>query len=177
MARVDDLIKNVEHFARLPWQPGISGAERVWFAVYDPPDERRVRCRLGEFANAINRAGHEWSAVDLTDSFAQWMAEQDYREAYFESPEDMTPLMTDLNDWVANRVTQTLSEADSETVVAMVGPAGLFSFLRVSELLDDVADSINGRLMVFFPGTYAGNVFRLLDARDGWNYRAIPITA
>jgi len=35
---------------------------------------------------------------------------------------------------------------------------------------------IAGRLLVFFPGEHEGNSYRLLDARDGWNYLAIPIT-
>ena len=34
-----------------------------------------------------------------------------------------------------------------------------------------------GRLLVFFPGEVEGNNYRLLDARDGWNYLATPITA
>jgi hypothetical protein len=29
---------------------------------------------------------------------------------------------------------------------------------------------------VFFPGVYENNNYRLLDARDGWNYLAVPIT-
>jgi hypothetical protein len=30
---------------------------------------------------------------------------------------------------------------------------------------------------VFFPGSREGNVYKLLDAREGWNYLATPITA
>ena len=33
-----------------------------------------------------------------------------------------------------------------------------------------------GRLVVFFPGQYEQNNYRLLDARDGWNYMAVPIS-
>jgi len=40
-----------------------------------------------------------------------------------------------------------------------------------------VESSIRGRLLVFFPGEYENNNYRLLDARDGWNYLAVPITA
>ena len=35
---------------------------------------------------------------------------------------------------------------------------------------------IRGRLALFFPGDVDNNNYRLLDARDGWNYLAIPIT-
>ena len=30
--------------------------------------------------------------------------------------------------------------------------------------------------MLFFPGEFENNNYRLLDARDGWNYLAVPIT-
>ena len=40
-----------------------------------------------------------------------------------------------------------------------------------------VEDSVPGRLLIFFPGEYAGNVYRFMDARDGFNYMAVPITS
>ena len=43
--------------------------------------------------------------------------------------------------------------------------------------MEQVQNDIPGRLLVFFPGTYEDNIYRLLDARDGWNYHAVPITA
>ena len=49
--------------------------------------------------------------------------------------------------------------------------------MKVSALLNAVNDAIAGRLLVFFPGEHEGNSYRLLDARDGWNYLATPITA
>jgi hypothetical protein len=43
-------------------------------------------------------------------------------------------------------------------------------------MLKEVVKDIRGRLVVFFPGEYEDNNYRLLDARDGWNYLAVPIT-
>jgi hypothetical protein len=40
-----------------------------------------------------------------------------------------------------------------------------------------VDDAIRGRVVVFFPGELEQNNYRLLGARDGWNYLAIAITA
>jgi len=57
------------------------------------------------------------------------------------------------------------------------GVASLFGFLRISEILPLVEAKIRGRLLVFFPGVYEQDNYRLLDARDGWNYHAVPITA
>jgi len=44
-----------------------------------------------------------------------------------------------------------------------------------SGLIEAVSPSIRGRLLVFFPGERQGHNYRLLDARDGWNYLAVPI--
>ena len=49
--------------------------------------------------------------------------------------------------------------------------------MRADAVVEDVAPAIQGRLAVFFPGEYESNNYRLLDARDGWNYLAVPITA
>ena len=62
---------------------------------------------------------------------------------------------------------------------ALLGAGTLFGLgdaVKVSALLNAVNDAIAGRLLVFFPGDHEGNSYRLLDARDGWNYLAIPIT-
>ena len=59
----------------------------------------------------------------------------------------------------------------------MTGVASLFGFTRISEVLPLVEPHIQGRLLIFFPGVYEQNNYRLLDARDGWNYLAVPITA
>jgi hypothetical protein len=34
---------------------------------------------------------------------------------------------------------------------------------------------VPGRLLQTFPGTHEGGIYRLLDARDGWNYLAVSI--
>ena len=68
-------------------------------------------------------------------------------------------------------------EADASSVVAVTGLASLFDFMRVSRVIDRVEDNVRGRLLAFFPGEYASNVYRFMDARDGFNYMAVPITS
>jgi hypothetical protein len=65
---------------------------------------------------------------------------------------------------------------DDNTVVAVYGVACLFGFARVSMILKEVEHSIQGRLILCFPGEFENNNYRLLDARDGWTYLAVPIT-
>ena len=177
MSKIDDLCRNYERFVSLPWPGHLAGAQRVWFAVYDRMDERRLRARLGEFQIATTRGGHNWRLCELTDIFAEWMAEQEYRESYFEDPDSLESAMPEFLEFTAGRLRGELEQADSDTVVAVLGAATLFGFVRVSALMDAIKDAIAGRLLVFFPGEQEANNYRLLDARDGWNYLATPITA
>ena len=180
VASIEGLVKSYERYVGREWTRNVAPQERVWFALYDPRDERRLRLRLGAFEEATVRAGHPWLACDLTDEFACWMASQDYRESYFESPEDLTEdLLDDFAEQVAGAVVDRLNgpEADANTLVAVYGVAALFGLLRVSRLLELISPEVRGRLLVFFPGEHENGSYRLLDARDGWNYLAIPITS
>ena len=47
----------------------------------------------------------------------------------------------------------------------------------MKEVVDKLAPMVKGRLLVFFPGSFENNNYRLLDGYDGWNYLAVPITA
>jgi len=68
-------------------------------------------------------------------------------------------------------------ETGPETVVALKGVGSLFGFLKVKDLVDHLAPMVKGRLLIFFPGSFENNNYRLLDGYDGWNYLAVPITA
>ena len=176
MNRIESLRASYARYVSLPWDSSLSGPQRIWFAVYDPADERRLRLRLDSFEVATRQGGHGWRLCDLTGAFASWMAQQDYRDSYFESPEDLRSPHPDFEQSVADQVRNALDAADEQTVLAITGVASLFGFMRVSKLTEMVEHSIRGRLLVFFPGECENNNYRLLDARDGWNYHAVPIT-
>ncbi len=179
MSEVNGLLAAYERHVRIPWEAGLAGPQKVWFAIYDPAQERRVRLRVDEFRQATTQAGHGWRLVDVTDSFARWMAGQEYREAYFEEPEYLADLLPEFTSVVASEVESVPTDegVDDQTVMAVLGVGALFGLTRVSALMEAVAPKIRGRLLVFFPGSYDGSTYRLLDARDGWNYWAVPITA
>lgn len=179
MGRIEKLAERYRRHIALPWRQDLTGAERTLFVVYDQGDERRLRARKALFELATKDAGHGWVECDLTDAFAQWMAGLDYRDSYFEFPEDLAlKLAQDFPAQVAAKVREKLIalEADESAVVAVSGVASLFGFLRVSELMEAVQNDIRGRLLLFFPGEHENSNYRLLNARDGWNYLAVPIT-
>ena len=69
-------------------------------------------------------------------------------------------------------------KSDEHTVVAIKGVGTLFGFLKVKDVVDNLAPMVKGRLLIFFPGDMPSpDNYRLLDGYDGWNYLAIPITA
>ena len=74
------------------------------------------------------------------------------------------------------RAVEAAVEAVAGRAPLLVGVGALFPFAKTSALVKAVQDDVPGRLLVFFPGTHEHNVYRLLDARDGWNYMAVPIT-
>jgi hypothetical protein len=179
VGKIEDLVEAYKRYARLPWERNLSGPEKCWFAVYDPRDERRLRARLGMFELATKETGHGWRLFDLTNAFAEWMAAQEYRDSYFASPDVLDSALVAFRAAVAGRLRDVLTEdgADERCVVALVGVASLFGFLKVSALVEDAAPAIRGRMLVFFPGEHEASNYRLLVARDGWNYLAVPITA
>jgi len=178
MSAIDRLLSNYSRQVRLPWPANMSGRQRVWFAVYPPSEERRVRARLPQFETATLEAHHGWTTVDLTRLLPEFLATHKYRESIFQKPEHFKA-GSDLEVRAAALVTAACSreEADGGSVVAVMGLASLFDFMRLSTLIDRVEDAVPGRLLVFFPGEYAGNVYRFMDARDGFNYMAVPITS
>ncbi|MBF2759122.1 MAG: DUF1788 domain-containing protein [Ectothiorhodospiraceae bacterium AqS1] len=179
MGRIDKLVERYKGYISLPWQNDLAGAQRIIFVVYDKTDERRLRMRKVRFEMATNEAGHGWVECDLTCVFAKWMAATEYKESYFESPEDIEiKLEDDFLEHVAEYVSGVLASpaADENSVVGIFGIASLFGFVRVSDLMKSIERHIEGRVVVFFPGEYENSNYRLLDARDGWNYLAVPIT-
>ena len=181
MTYVDDLVAAYRRFVQLPWPQNVAPVQRVWLAVYPPRYERRVRLNLPEFETATIAAGHGWTMIDITTSFELWMAGHEYVETYFQQPELLESALPAFFDSLVAEVREKLEQRSDPTgVVAIVGAGTLFGLgesVKVSALMNAVSDSVAGRLLIFFPGQHEHNTYRLLDARDGWDYLATPITS
>lgn len=183
-SKLTKLISSYRQHLTVPWQDGLAAIQRVIFAVYDKTDELRLRANVEEFALATQQAGKQWLLIDVTNSFPEWMAALEYRDAYFESPEDLAGYQTgELTEFTASLVeqlkTKISTQAGADTVVALLGVGSLFGLARVSAVVEGIKESVLGRLLVFFPGEHhsENHTYRLLDARDGWNYLAVPLHA
>jgi hypothetical protein len=77
------------------------------------------------------------------------MAAQEYRDAYFECPEDLagyqngelTEFVADLNDKLKTRIS---AEAGPDTVVALLGVGPLFGLARVSSVVEGIKEAVQG---------------------------------
>jgi hypothetical protein len=176
--RLSKLLSSFDSHISIPWPVAVSADERTIFVVYNKEDELKLRARIGEFEASATQSGHPWLQLDLTHSFEEWMADQEYKEGYFEDPEYLAGLYEDFSDELIEKLSTKINENQDENgVVALLGCGALFGFASVSGLVEEVAKQVKGRLVVFFPGEYQNNNFNLLDAKDGWGYHATAITA
>lgn len=178
MGKIDDLLRNYKRHITIPWQ-NAAPAQRVIFCVYNENDERRLRAKIDEFELVTREAGHGWAVFDLTDTFAEWISRQRYAHKYFQQPHLLAMLLPNYLAFITQGFARFLetSATDDDTVVALKGVGSLFGLLKVKEVVDSLAPLVGGRLLVFFPGSYENNNYRLLDGYDGWNYLAVAITA
>lgn len=179
MTGIKQLIAAYAAYIGIPWRPDAAPPERVVFCVHDEAKELRLRARIDEFEMATRRAGHGWARFDLTDTFADWMTAQKYAESYFQKPHLLPTLMHRYLEFIVKTFEAFIEDrgVEENEVVAVMGAGSLFGFLKVKDVVDRLAPLVPGKLVVFFPGSRDGNNYRLLDAYDGWNYLAVPITA
>jgi hypothetical protein len=179
MSRIKQLIKSYKNFISIPWKEDAAAAQRVIFCVYGETEELRLRSKIDEFEIVTRQAEHGWAVYDLTDTFAAWLKTQRYAESYFKKPQLIHTLLPKYLEYIVlefRKFTE-VKGVNENSVVALKGVGSLFGFLKVKEVVDNIAPLVKGRLLIFFPGSYEGNNYRLLDGYDGWNYLAVPITA
>ena len=179
MARIEDLAERYGRHIATPWQRTVAGAQRVVMVVYDKELERTLRARILAFETPPTRPG----TIGVKSTFpapsqSGWlpttiaMNTSDRRRIF--SSSSMPSFPSSWRNACGQNFRSPMSRAN--TVVAVLGVGSLFGFARISQVLKIVEADIRGRLVVFFPGQFERNNYRLLDARDGWNYLAVPIT-
>ncbi len=175
--RVEDLADRFGRHLELPVSVSGVAAERVLMVVYDKELERKLRARFELFKIKAEAGGRNFKSVDCTLLFSEWMAELSYRDAYFEEPEHLSAKVEgEFKKRVIAHLREALKGTDARSVVAVTGTGSLYGFVRLSEIVREIESEVTGCLAVFFPGTKDANNYRLLDARDGWNYLAHSIS-
>ena len=186
MSRIDQLIQSYRRHAAIPLKQNVTVAERIWFLVYPPDEERRLRTRLVEFEIATKDSGLLWREIDLTGAFAKWLdslfddtEERDYSLATPSTVEEYAD--PGFGDHLAEAVRQAAAAVPSSevdrTVFAITGLMELYDFIHVSQVMDALGKDVHGVILLFFPGEREENTYRFLGARTGWDYLATPITS
>jgi hypothetical protein len=179
MNKIERLLNSYRKYIEIPWREDVHPKQRVIFCVYNEAEERSIRARVDEFELLTKETGHNWSLVDITNSFPEWLSAQRYAHKYFEKPDDLQTLLHRYEDYIVDVFNKHIDvhQVGANHVIALLGVGTLFGFLKVRDLVEKIENRIHGRLLVFFPGSYENNNYRLLDGYDGWNYLAVPITA
>ena len=179
MSRIKRLVQSYGKFISVPWRDDTAAAQRVIFCVYNEKEELALRAKVDEFEIVTRDAGHEWALFDVTETFSQWLCSQRYATKYFEKPHLLQTLLPRYLTYIQNEFASFVDTrgGDENAVIALQGVGSLFGFLKVKDVVEQLAPMIKGRLLVFFPGSFENNNYRLLDGYDGWNYLAVPITA
>jgi hypothetical protein len=178
MSKIDQLASAFGNHIGVGWPSGSSGAQRVIMIVYDPNEERTLRKKIELFAHEAASHQYAWHCIDLTSAFAGWLGTHRYREGYFEEPE---MLAAGANERFAQHAAEALVRAlqrpahTDREIVGLIGAGALFGVVSLSDVITRVEHAIKGRLAIFFPGRSRDGRYRLLDARDGWDYHAVPI--
>jgi hypothetical protein len=144
---------------------------------YDRALERRIQGRLHEFEAIARQFHHGWESLNLATLVAPWFAANDLFDGLSRQPEELPGLLPDFEEHLIVSVRSRLRTMQEQEILALLGVGALFGLMRASTLTEQVASDIKGRLLLLFPGRHMNGVYRLLDARDGWSYRAIPIPA
>jgi len=179
MSKTKRLIQSYGRYIAVPWQK-VAPPQRVIFCVYNAEDELQVRAKITEFEIVTRQANHGWAIFDLTDTFAKWLGSHRYKKSYFKNPDLISTVLSHYLLFIKKEFEIFLQNLQSteNTVVALKGVGSLFGFLKIKDLAETLAPLIDGRILFFFPGEIReNNNYRLLDAYDGWNYLAVPITA
>lgn len=178
MNYVDSLNEALKLQLRHPWTQDRSGGERVWFLVFDADRLRNVLANKELFRLTTEAAGKRWVETDVSQSFGAWMAAHRYAERYYQRPKRAATITSDFVEHLVVKIKRSIEQqgVDEQTLLVLTGTEALFGIAQLSHITRMIEDIVPGRLLVFFPGDYNEPQYRFLDARDGWNYLAVPIT-
>jgi hypothetical protein len=177
LASFDDVLRHFQRQVGLPWQPDVPPEGRVWILWYDKALDRRMRGRLHELEAATVNAGHGWRHVDLSVLFPAWIGRHELFAGLVAAPEELRGLLPEFRTAVIEELRLALSGCGANDLLALSGCGALFGLVRTSALIGEIASRNPGRLLLLFPGQHRAGVYKLLDARQGSNYHAVPIPA
>ncbi len=175
MYSFDEIVSAYRRQVNIPWRPDAPPSARIWILWHPPAMHLKLTGRIGELETITRQAGHGWRTLDLSPLFGQWIAGHEMFEPLIEMPQEVKGLLPQFETAACDAVEAELLKSGPNDILVLQGCGSLFGLAKLSPILDRVSHAIPGRLLVLFPGRHASGIYRMLDARDGWNYHAVPI--
>src|SRR5699024_2663117 len=156
MTYVDRLIEGLKQQLRLPWSQDRSGAESVWFLVFEPDRLRGVVARKDALRLAVEAASKRWEEIVISNAFGIWLASHRYTVSFLSrhqlvsvSAEDFVKrLVTEIKGEICKR------QVDEQTLLVLTVTESLYGITKLAHTMRLLEDAIPGRLLVFFPCEY-----------------------
>jgi hypothetical protein len=175
MHNFDALVKAFKRQVQLPWRSDVPPSARIWMLWYDGALERRVSAHWPVFEQETRRAAFGWKSLDAGPMFGAWLDSHELRDDVLQQPDELHALLPEFEDHVVDRIATVLDASADNDLVSVQRCGALFGLASLSRVVNRVEPHVRGRLMLAFAGRYEGTGYRLLDARPGWNYHAVPI--
>ena len=168
MASLDDRLDDLVVYLQKP-----TSRRQVAMLIYPPAVERRVTHVLPDFLERLRQNGLTLQVIDINHAInlAIKARFQDVIELWRNEREAVT---TDIATRAGIAIRAESVEAGKNVdVVIWARVGGAYPFLRVASCMEDVIGKMGATLLVLYPGSLEDKArLRLLDERDGYQYRA-----
>jgi hypothetical protein len=148
-----------------------SSRRHLAMLVYPPPVERRVVTQLPEFISRLQQGGLRVHLIDINRLVNEQISSRldEVIDLWKTDRGEVTSFIAER----AGGVIRSATRGANADVVIWTRVGGAYPFLRVASVMEDLIGKLDSTLLVLYPGFLEDKTrFRLLDERDGYQYRA-----
>lgn len=141
--------------------------------IYPPPVERRMTIELPAFSDRLRQGNLRVKQININHLVNEALAArlEDVVEAWADARQEAKRAIAES----AGRsvLSATVAADASADVIIWTRVGGAYPFLSIASLSEKLIGKLAATLVVLYPGSLEGKTsFRLLDERDGYQYRA-----
>lgn len=175
-----NLIKSRLDDERFIYGKGLGNDVNFHIFDYSAQDECMVRDYINNLSKVYNATQnkHKIKVFDLFEIMLEALEEKGYKERSFEiekrdgSEKAINAIKNSLglksdNSVLIKKIAEETHESD---IVFITGIGKIYPFFRAHKLLDNLQPYLKNPLILFFPGSYTGQSFKLFNEISSDNY-------